>query len=123
MSDRTPTVWLMQEPHPDGRGPDLRTARGYGNIRFVFGRNPTPSVDVDGALDHVMSLLGEIREGDYVLDTPGCDPIALFLFGMAVGSLHEPPALNWLRWDRRTDAQTGERTRHGYYTPVSIPAL
>jgi len=118
--NNAPVVWVMQELPADYRG-DLTTARGLGSMEPVFSRRPTPSVNPGVAIARAREwAAAEVRDGDYILDAPGCDPMCAFLAGIALGELEEPPKVTWLRWDRRTD-EAGNRTRHGYYVPINVP--
>ena len=77
--------------------------------------DPEPSLNPMEALKVMRRRLEGAMDGDYVLFAGG-DQFALFLAGKVfeeMGIEH----LRLLRWDRRTDPQ-GNRTNHGYYTPV-----
>lgn len=114
-----PVVWVMQQP--DETRVDLASVRGYGELVPLLDKRPAPSIDPDKALAELRLKIRDVRDGDYLLDTPGCDPVCAFLAGVALAEVasEEPLTINWLRWDRRTD-ESGQRTRFGYYTPVKV---
>ena len=114
---RTPKVFLVQELHKDNKM-DISSALGYGQLDYLLPRSgPPASVDPVRALATMRDRVQDMRDGDYVLDVPGTDPIGTLLLGIAIGECCMVDSLNWLRWDRRTD-DTGARTKSGYYTPV-----
>lgn len=116
-----PVVWVMQAP--DESRVDLSSVRGYGEIVPLLDKRPAPSIDPDAALNAMRLKFRDVRDGDYLLDTPGCDPVCALLAGVALAEAIEAGQLegriHWLRWDRRTD-ESGQRTRFGYYTPVKM---
>jgi hypothetical protein len=90
---------------------------GYGEMRTILGPRDNPSVDWETCERKFSEAIREMRPNDFILWAGG-DPASAFLAGVrlsARGALN----LKWLRWDRRTN-EIGERTRHGYYTPVEI---
>lgn len=114
-----PKVYLVQELHEDNKM-DVSSALGYGTLDFLLPRRgAAASVRPDIALEHMRTKINEMRDGDYILDVPGTDPIGTLLLGIALGESGAVDRVRWLRWDRRTDEQ-GNRTKSGYYTPVDV---
>ena len=119
MNGNAPVVWLVQELRPDTQK-DISNARGYGSVEHLLPwSQPMPSVDPQRALQILREKVKDVRDGDFILDVPGCDPVACLLVGIALGEAGMLDSVKWLRWDRRTDP-SGARTNHGYYTPVDI---
>lgn len=114
-----PVVWIVQELRPDSEK-DISSVMGYGTLDHLLPwQHPMPSVDPANALRILRERIKLVRDGDYIFEAPGCDPIASFLVGVALYQFGDAERVRWLRWDRRTDKE-GNRTRHGYYTPVDV---
>lgn len=116
---RKPIIWRIQEPHCKIEADrDYTSIAGYGEMRTILGPYDNPSVDATSALDKLNAVRTEIQDGDFILWAGG-DPMSAFLAGVCLAHDKISKRVKWLRWDKRTDA-SGNRTKHGYYTPVEF---
>lgn len=116
---KKPYVWLACDP-PENARLDFSSLRGYGEIMPVF-KGLWPAAEPERALDIARHWADKRYDAtlDYVCSSPLCDPLAIALMLIALRERHAGDEVRWMRWDRRTDSD-GNRTRHGYYTPVTF---
>lgn len=112
------TVWVIQQP-PAGQRVDFSSAEALGDIRYLLPANSQPSKNPADTLEFLGKATADMRDGDYLVNTPHSDPLASVLVGILLGE--QLNRFVWLRWDR--DLVDGNRLRTGYYTQVDVELI
>lgn len=114
------TVYIVQEPRlgPDHAARDFSPAMQYGQLRFVLRASDNPSLQPNRYAEEMWDILQNFGKDDFLLWAGG-DPLGLAIAASLVAQANEG-FINWLRWDRERDSNTGRRTGMGYYTPVKV---
>jgi hypothetical protein len=98
---------------------DLSSAQRYGRVEFLLDGRDKPSLTPGPCLRKIYKGLQDMHPDDYIFYAGG-DPMGLLLVG-AVLRDQGFSEINFLKWDRETDPDTGERVQGaGYYIPQKV---
>jgi len=120
-----PRVYIINQPRDNPRaalGPsyDVSPAMQYGEIHFVFPTDdfPSPSADLDRAIEHAWKALADFdAETDYVVWAGG-DPISMLIAAPILFDL-AGDGVRYLKFERGR-APNGDKIQSGYYSPKTV---
>ena len=118
-----PNVCLIHQPSIDrrGRSPNLEPATAHGNLRVILESGDYPVFQVEKCIRKLVARLNGFEGQKDSLLWAGGDTLAAFLTGAVMYAMGAPE-VNWLRFERGTNSETGERdNENGVYNRIIIP--
>jgi hypothetical protein len=112
-----PIVYVVQQPKPNGKGwmPNLEPASQFGALKFIFAADDRPNLNPTQAVQICANVMKRFRpDVDFLLWPNAGDPAGMWAAIIALCTLcADISHINFLYWERKLDAATGERVPNG----------